>query len=316
MTELPTYPPMLCKNGDESMLGDHRMILQRKYDGSRVMVYKQGDSVRLIGRSFKNDFAPMYPVITEAVKRLPCKECILDAELTFFKGDLDVFVTALATDETKAQYEVQLVVFDALYTDEVGSLINSPLCDRLDYLRKFLQQFDGPIELALTIEDPKQHQETYQQIISCGGEGVVLKDCYSPYVPGKRTHWFKVKKAQTTECVVMGVTQGTGVRAETFGALILGQYDQQGRLQPIANCSGFTQAELQEMHALIGTLPEGSYPHIKKFRGEVQKLLEPTLIVEVEFMARTNSQKLRFPRFIRFREDKKPEECQLPGEDA
>lgn len=312
MNESTTYSPMLCKDGDEAMLGRARMILQRKYDGSRVMVYKQGDSVKLLGRSFKNDFAPMYPKLTQAVRDLPCEECILDAELTFFQDGLDVFVTALATEETKSQYDVRLVVFDALYTSEAGSLINSPCCDRIAYLQRFLQGFVGPIEMALTSDNPAKHKEIYQKIIKQGGEGVVLKESYSPYVPGKRAHWFKVKKAQTTECVVMGVTKGTGVREETFGALILGQYDTEGNLQPVANCSGFTQAELQEMHTQILNLPEHSYPHLKKIRGEVQRLVEPTLVVEVEFMARTDSQKLRFPRFIRFREDKNPTECQLP----
>jgi len=63
--------PMLCKDGDESMLGKSSFILQQKYDGSRVILYKRGNQIQMWGRSFKNDFAPMYPAIVADARKLP-----------------------------------------------------------------------------------------------------------------------------------------------------------------------------------------------------------------------------------------------------
>lgn len=306
-------PPMLCKDGSEEMLGTPGYILQQKYDGSRVVLYKGGYNIRFIGRSFKNDFAPMYPELVAEARELPWDRCVLDAELTFFRGETDVFITALATAETKTSYEVRLMVFDIISCDESPDPSKLGLRDRLLYLGSKLS-VSGHIRMALTIYDHQQHREHYHRIVSGGGEGVVLKEANSPYLPGERRHWYKVKKTQTAECVVMGVTEGTGVRKETFGALILGQYDEQGILQPVANCSGFTQAELADIHLLIGTIPEETYTHVQKWRSQVQKLIQPVLVVEVEYMDRTNTQKLRFPRFIRFRNDKQPTECRLPTE--
>jgi len=183
-----------------------------------------------------------------------------------------------------------------------------PLITRLEKLPAITTTSIEPVVSSYASD----HRECYRAIIQNGGEGAVLKEMNSPYIPGARKCWYKVKKAQTTDCVVMGVTRGTGARTATFGALILGQYNKQGTLQVVANCSGFTHDELVSMHDTINQLPEGSYPHIKKWRGEVQKLVIPKLVVEVEFMNRTDSSKFRFPRFIRVRTDKTPEQCTLP----
>jgi len=106
--------PMLTDRGSEEDLDRPGYVAQRKYDGNRTIIIKDGDSVVLRSRSWKSDFADDYPRLVKAVWRIPEKRLVADADLTFFrKGtDEDEMLTALASPETKRGYDVRLLVFD------------------------------------------------------------------------------------------------------------------------------------------------------------------------------------------------------------
>jgi bifunctional non-homologous end joining protein LigD len=91
-------------------------ISEQKYDGTRCVIIKKGQIVRLFGRSW-NEYTSRYPKIIAEARKLRCKTCVLDSELTFFKDSQDIFITALATPETKKNYIIKLMVFDVLEID-------------------------------------------------------------------------------------------------------------------------------------------------------------------------------------------------------
>lgn len=134
MSEIDRIYPMLARNNPfEDPFSEPDYVLQVKYDGSRVLAIKHRGRIYLMGRSWINDFSDRFPEIVANLRAIPATNFILDGELTFFKGKRDVFVTALATPETKQQYSVKLMLFDAIAVDG-WDLRNRPLMDRLEIL--------------------------------------------------------------------------------------------------------------------------------------------------------------------------------------
>ena len=87
---------------------------------------------------------------------------------------------------------------------------------------------------------------------------MLLKRLDSPYSPGARNEdWIKLKREETEDCFVLGITYGTGVNTGTFGALRLGQYDDHGERQVVGHASGFTGEMREELYARIMAMPDG-----------------------------------------------------------
>lgn len=301
---------MLASDGSVEMLGARSYFLQEKYDGTRAILFKDGKKIHMIGRSWKNDFAPKFPEIVEEAKKLRARTCILDGELTFFKGKTDFFLTALAKPEVKKDYIAKLMVFDVIEI-EGRSTKELPYHERLHKLKKLIPTQLKHIEFAPTHTDEKKYLSIFNRITTDArqAEGVMLKKSDAPYVEGSRDYMYKVKKTQTADCIVVGMTVGQGVRAPTFGALILGQYDNSGTLVYVGKTSGFDQATQHKLYEKLVDMPEGRRLFERKL--DAKKWVPPRLCVEVKFLERTEYDVLRFPAFVRIRDDKKPRDCKI-----
>jgi len=161
----PVYPyskprrikPMLAERGTEEDIKKPEYWEQRKLDGSRCLIVKDGDRVEMRGRSWINDFAPRFPEIVKEIRKLPVESCVLDSELTFFrKGtDKDVFITALASPETKKGYTAKAMVFDVLYVEDYD-LRDLPLEDRLDILKEIIPEELKHVDPVKTVKKGKK----------------------------------------------------------------------------------------------------------------------------------------------------------------
>ena len=214
---------------------------QEKLDGTHIVVVKNG-SISMMSRSWKNDFAPMYPEIAAELLKLP-DDTILDAELVFYRKDdgKPEFVTALATPETKANYNVKLMLFDVLRANgrdeestqlvfRIGSAITGYCCSYgWKHVAPIPTMFSG-------------FKDFYNRTVENGGEGIMLKKLDSQYVEGTRTNkWLKCKRVQTDDCVVIGLATGENKYADLFGALVVGQFIN-GKMKVVARVSGMTDA--------------------------------------------------------------------------
>jgi len=299
--------PMLCNHDNVIVkFGDPNYLMQRKYDGTRCVLHKSGNSVKMIGRSNKNDYSPFFPEIVAEAKRLP--DVSVDCELAFFdKNGKDVFLTALAKPGTKSHLLAKLMVFDVTCVNG-KSTTNLPIESRIEVVEMVIKGFNH-IEAIKTYRDPSQYASIYDEIVKSGGEGVVLKKKGSPYIQtvqnSSRPYWTKVKKVNTADCIVSGITVGKGARETLFGALILSQYDKDGKLVRVGNTSGFDTATMIDLYNRVMSLP-GIPQNGDK---DVKKYVPPEIVVEVKFMNRTESGYLRFPAFLRIRTDKSPKEC-------
>ena len=122
-----------------------------------------------------------------------------------------------------------------------------------------------------------------------------------------------MKSTETLDCIVVGYTAGEGTRSPTFGSLVLGGYDDKGRLVHLGNVGGgFNNQELQLIKEKLVKL-ERKTPAIE---GEVKSnsaivWVKPTIVCEVEYGSMTDDRKLRFPRFQRVRTDLDPKTIQF-----
>jgi DNA ligase D-like protein (predicted ligase)/DNA ligase D-like protein (predicted 3'-phosphoesterase) len=303
------YKPMLAKEAT-TPFSSKDWIFEIKWDGFRAIAYVN-EKVSLRSRNDK-ELIDNFPELQE-LKNLT-KNAVLDGEIVVIKNGRADFQSlqergkAVKASEIQSQtirLPAQYVVFDILEKDG-KSLTNLSLLERKKILQDSLK--DGEhIVLSDFVEE--KGEDYYQAALEKGIEGIIAKRKDSTYQPGLRTgDWMKIKKLQSCDCVIFGFTKGTGVRAKTFGALILGLYNKQTPVFTGKVGTGFTQETLENLSDEFKELKTDKAPFQTGLPEEIT-WLKPKLVCEVYYQIVTNDRKLRMPRFRGLRNDKKPSEC-------
>lgn len=305
------FGPMLAAPGD-APFDDPAWIFEPKFDGIRAVAQLEHGHVELRSRR-KLSLTAQYPAVVSALRTQPANAAVFDGELVAFDesgrpsferlqqrmnlGD------AHEIREADAHIPVAYLVFDLLYLDGYD-LSRVPLRDRKELLARVLvpSGLIAPVEFV-----PGDGVEAFRAAVDLGFEGVIAKRLDSLYQKGRRSpSWRKIKARTTGDFVVGGFSQGEGSRAASFGGLLLGEYDAQGRLVYCGRVgSGFPEAALRDLVARLEPLRAETSP----FAGEVPDadrvtFVRPELVVEVEYAERTSAGLLRAPVFLRIREDK------------
>ena len=300
------YPMLARDNPYEDPFVQPGYILQEKYDGTRVIAIKRGLKWVLMTRKWKSNITSKFPEIVQELNRIQSNDIILDGEITFFKRGKVEFLTVLAKPETREGYNAKYMVFDIRRFN--GDVRKLPLMERIALLRRILPE-SRYIELVKTFKTPSNFRNVYNTIVRNKGEGVVMKKKDSPYVDDSREHWIKVKKTYTEDCVVVGITHGLGQRTSTFGALILAQYERNGRLKIVGKTSGFNVQMMHHLYNAIMKMPSYHYPGLNM--PGVKKWIPSKIVVEVRYTEKTPYGILRHPVFVRIRDDKSPSQCKV-----
>jgi bifunctional non-homologous end joining protein LigD len=292
---------------------DKDWIFEVKWDGFRALAYVNNKfSLRSRnGSEFKYNF----PEITEL--RLLAKEVVVDGELIIMRRSLPDFQAMLERGKATRQRDIEkmvnkepatYVVFDILEKDG-KSLANLPLMERKEILKQSVKE-GSHVCLADYVEG--NGEDYYRVATERGLEGVVAKKKSSIYEEGRRSEcWLKIKKLRSVDCVIFGFSEGKGNRASTFGALIAGLYDREGKPVYVANIgTGFNHGMLCLLLAEFQKIKADVIPFKIEGMGRIT-WLKPLLVCEVIYQEATRECRLRAPRFERIRLDKKPEECTL-----
>jgi DNA ligase D-like protein (predicted ligase) len=278
-------------------------VYEEKYDGVRLLAYKEGTRVHLLSR---NDIerTATYSDVAQAIRRLPARTLLLDGEVVAFDRRGVSRFQLLQKGTAPRAYEI----FDCLYGDG-RDLRRAPLTER----RKMLEQAltDGDI-LRCARRLGKDGLEAYRLARRRGLEGIIAKDPHAPYEEKRSDKWLKVKVRQEEEFVIGGYTAPRGARTK-FGALLLGAYDARGRLRYVGKVgTGFTQSTLDVLYKKLKPLVRATPAFIDAPRARDAAYVSPRLVAQIGFEEWTDDWKLRQPAYLGLREDKKPGEVVHP----
>jgi bifunctional non-homologous end joining protein LigD len=290
-------------------------IFELKYDGYRLLAERRGRDAFLRSRS-GHDLTATFPEIARAVRGLPYEGLVMDGEVVVNDasgvpsfGRLQKRGRILnRMDALRASVELPAVyhAFDLLGIEE-HDLRALPLVDRKQVLRSVLPTL-GPIRYVDHI--PEQGEVVYEHVSRMRLEGIVGKKDDSPYRGGRTKSWIKVRTVQTGDFVVVGWSEGKGSRG-ALGSLHVARYDGEELTYAGSVGSGFTESGLADALEVLRGIEVDACPSTGGAApaGGGHHWVEPDLVAEVRFKELTDHGLLRQPSFVRFRDDKAPEEC-------
>lgn len=294
-------------------------IFELKYDGYRLLAERVGREPFLRSRA-GHDLTVTFPEIARAVRGLPLEGLVLDGEIVVHDaGGLPSFSKLQKrgriqnkSDALRAGVELPAIfyAFDILAL-EGHDLRGLPLLTRKELLKEVLPSV-GPIRYADHI--PVQGEAMYEQVTAMRLEGIVGKKSDAPYRGGRSPHWIKVRTVRVEDFVVVGWTEPKGSRAG-FGSLHIAQFDGDDLVYLGSVGSGFTDAELDDVLALLKDIEVDACPCTRGQppKGKGHHWVRPALVAEVKYKELTDQGLARQPSFSRFRTDKRPGECVVEG---
>lgn len=295
-----------------------KVAVEWKFDGSRVQVHWGDGKVTIYSRRLEN-VTNALPEIVEEIKKNVKENVILDGEVVAMKDGRPMPFQHIMR-RFRRKYEVSKMMekipitaqfFDILYVDG-REVIDLPLEERRKILESVVKNSDRIwVAKQVVTSDPKEIERVYNEALNAGHEGAMLKNPKSQYIPGKRgKNWLKLKPVmETLDLVVIGGEWGEGKRSHLISSYELACLDPvTGKLMPIGKvATGFTDEELEEFTELFRPLIE--YEEGKHI------VFQPKYVFEVAYQEIQKSPKyesgyaLRFPRFVRLRDDKDIDEA-------
>jgi ATP-dependent DNA ligase len=292
-----------------------------KWDGFRCLARRKDGEVTLTSKSGK-PLGRYFPDIVEMLGRLKAEEFLLDGELIIPVGDalsFDALQLRLHPAESRVRklvsmHPAELMLFDALEI-EGKDLTCEPLAKRRHALERFFAENQDP-RLHLSPMTLKR-DAALKWLEHSGGalDGVIAKQRDLDYRPGERA-MVKVKQQRTADCVVGGFRYAE--KKKIVGSLLLGLYDDEGRLDHVGFTSAIPSKERQqltkELEALIeppgftGSAPGGP-SRWNTERSMAWEPLRPVLVLEVRYDQITGRRFRHGTGFVRWRPDKEPRSC-------
>lgn len=309
--------PQLASLVDEAPVGDD-WLHEIKFDGYRILarLEREGDELtaRLLSRNGK-DWTDRFAKLAPVLARLPADSALVDGEVVAFSADGSSSFRRLqeALSEGRTGHLVYQA-FDLLYLGGYD-LTATPLLERKRALAGLLAgaSLGGSGTVRVTDHQVGKGPAFFEQACGLGLEGIISKRRDAPYRPGRGKDWVKVKCTRQEELLIGGFSDPSGSRAG-FGALLLGAYDESGKLVYAGKVgTGFSDRHLRELHGRLRELEVAEAPFDSAPSGRGVHWVRPVLVAEVEFTEWTRDGALRHPSFRGLREDREPEEIRMPA---
>ncbi len=336
---MPPVAPMLATSTPELPEGEPgRWWFEPKWDGFRCLVFRDGDEVVLGSRNDK-PLTRYFPELLEPLKASLPSRCVVDGEvvvagpqgLEFETLQQRIHPAASRVARLSAETPASYVAFDLLAVDD-EVLLEVPLVERRRRLEEALAHPAPSVHLTPGTTDRAVAADWFERFEGAGLDGVMAKAVDGSYQPNKRAQ-LKIKHLRTADCVVAGYRVHKS--GEGIGSLMLGLYDDDGRLHHLGVASNFTAAIRREMlDALapmvaddLSTHPWGEWADLSahasgehgRLPGNVSRWnatkdlsfvpLRPELVAEVAYERVDHGRFRHSARFRHWRPDRDPRSC-------
>lgn len=317
-----------------------------KFDGFRVQVHLSrthlgggGERVvQLFSRNLENTTLAFPDIVEGAKKEVKAKSAILEGEAIAYNPQTQEFLPFQETTKRRRKYKIEemakklplvLFAFDLLYLNG-KDITQKPYRERRKLLESIVSKDGDVVKIAeeKILKSTKEITDFFNEAISEGLEGLMLKKLDSPYVAGGRGfHWVKFKRSQagqltdSVDCVILGVYTGKGKRTEFgVGGLLVGVYDEKkDEFVSISRIgTGLTDEEFRKVNEISKKIKVDHRPARVNSDITPSFWLEPKVVLEIQADEITRSPihtagrdkeglgyALRFPRLVKFREEDK-----------
>ena len=339
--DLPVNPPILpmLANRVSELPPGEEWIFEPKWDGFRTLVFRDGDELFIQSRDEK-PLERYFPELVEPLKTQLPERCVLDGEIVIAIDDeldfeaLQLRLHPAASRVNKLAKEIPAsVVFFDLLAEGDRDLRATVFRERRAMLEKLLRHAKPPLHVTPATKDRKVATDWFRRFEGAGLDGVIAKPEGGTYEPNKRV-MLKVKHERDCDCVVAGFRWHKNSQNTAIGSLLLGLYDDEGKLQHVGVCASFTAAKRKELvrfledyreNALEGH-PWRQWAELDAEAAGMQRRpgagsrwsqgkdlswepLRPELVVEVAYDHMQGSRFRHTAQFRRWRTDKKPTDC-------
>jgi ATP-dependent DNA ligase len=320
----PPYPPMEARSAGKIPTGAG-WLFEPKWDGFRCLAFRKGGQVLLQSKACQ-PLGRYFPELVAGLAALPVRTFVLDGEIVIRRNgalSFDDLLQRIHPAESRIRKLAQetpatLYAFDLLVDERGRSLAGKPLAERREKLEAlFAKVPDGAAAMLSPSTSARPTAERWMRDLGGGGlDGVVAKRLDEPYHSGEREGMVKVKRMRTADCVVGGFrwTQAGGA----VGSLLLGLYDEEGKLDHVGFSSSFTAAERKELEPILLPLREppgftgkapGGPSRWSQGRSTEWEPLRPTLVCEVRYDHFSGGRFRHGSKFLRWRPEKDPKSC-------
>ena len=313
-------------------------IFEPKWDGFRVLVFRDGDELLLQSRDEKPLDRYFPELRAPLLAQLPPR-CVLDGELVIAQDEglafeaLQQRIHPAASRVTKLAEEIPAsVVFWDLLCEGERDLRALPFRERRRALEALLAGAKPPLHVTPVTEDRALAADWFRRFEGAGLDGVMAKPATGAYEPNKRV-MLKVKHERECDCVVAGFRWHKRGEGEAVGSLLLGLYDDAGALQHVGAAASFTDAKRRELVATLapyrdaalaehpwkdwagdadpeaGQRMPGARSRWSQGKNLAWEPLRPELVVEVAYDHMQGRRFRHTAHFRRWRTDKKPHDC-------
>ena len=284
-----------------------------KWDGFRGVLENDGGELALWSRNGR-PLLRYFPELRPLGERLP-PHSALDGEIVIARDgvlDFDSMQMRLHPAESRvrklsAEIPAEFVVFDLLLWD------GKPVYEQpLEHRRRELEKVADGFRLSPTTADPDEAQEWLNNFEAAGLDGVIAKRLGLPYLPGSRDGVLKVKPHKTADCVIVGVRWKE--KPTRLATLLLGLYDDDGKIDYVGSAAVAASKHkeiFERIEPLLEDAPDRGFSEPNRWgTGELQEsAVRPELVAEVRYDKVQGNRFRHGSRFIRFRDDKDPEQC-------
>ncbi|RKO67547.1 non-homologous end-joining DNA ligase [Desulfofundulus salinus] len=307
---LPLLKPMLATSSRPFDSPD--FLYEVKWDGYRVLAYLDGGTL-LRSRNLR-DITATFPELEELHKCVKKQPAIIDGEIVIFQDGRPSFAALQARGRLEDPLKIKgmarrhpaiLMAFDVLYAGG-RSLLNEPLRRRKELLAEMIKPGDQVLVSEFVLH---QGRAFTAACVARGLEGVMAKHLDSPYLPGRRSpYWRKFRHTKEADLVICGYQAGRGRRR--LGALLLGGYRGEELVYQGKVGTGFNREEEEHLLELLSRLviprPVLALPPVEARRTIA---VEPVLVCAVEYLTLTAGGLLRHCSYRGLRLDKSPRDC-------